>query len=466
MFDIEIILKKNMILKKVYVVDLGYELKLEQRQKLYITNELKQAFNILQLPVVELKEYIENAVVENPLLEFAESQGKEVFEWQKYFEQQRTFKEEVVDREQNEFSFEHFVTQEKTLAEHLLEQLSWYRLNVKKQIIAEALIGNLDSIGYLRVSIEELVPLFNTTLEEVLIVLELIQGFDPPGIAARDLKECLILQVKGNPEYELLTRIIQEHLEDVASNRIVRISEALGQDLKRIQEVVDIIKSLNPKPGASISGNHNTGYIIPDIYLEEINGEYVILVNDILIPRLKINNFYFNLLKEKCQTTDESVQFLEEKLNRAKWLLKNIEQRRMTLYRVTNVIVGYQKQFFKQGIKFLKPLILKDVANELEIHESTVSRAIANKYIQTSKGTFELKWFFSNYSSNEGESQSKEGIKAQIKELIESEDSKAPYSDQQLVKLLLDKGIKLARRTVSKYREELNIGNAQHRKRY
>jgi RNA polymerase sigma-54 factor len=293
-----------------------------------------------------------------------------------------------------------------------------------------------------------------------------VQNLDPTGIGARDLRECLLLQIKRRDKVPPYTwEIICRHLDLVAKGKIPVLGEVLGASWAEIQTAIDYIKNLGPKPGLSLGEGGRPGYIYPDISVVDVAGEWIIMVNDSYSPRLRVTPFYQRLLK--AAETEETKKFLKNKFNSALWLLKAVEQRRTTLHRITEFILEYQQAFFKQGVKHLRPLRLKDVADVLEIHESTVSRAINSKYVQTPRGLYELKYFFSvNLDTDDGDGASSTGVKKTLQELVEGEESNTPLTDQQLSEKLKERGIKISRRTVAKYREELNIPSSTLRKRW
>ncbi|GAW93189.1 RNA polymerase factor sigma-54 [Calderihabitans maritimus] len=460
---------------------MGYGLTLEQTQKLIMTPELRQAIVILQLSTLELAEYLQQAVLENPVLEIKDEmqedeeasdgavEDKFDLDWQEYFEDGSDLGYVPQPREEkDEFSYEHFLTQAPTLHDHLMFQLHLSRVPEKIRRLGEFLIGNIDEEGYLQTSTEEVARHFNTSEAEVEEALKLVQGFDPPGVGARNLIECLLIQLKDLGHYQPeAEKIIKFYLKDLAEGRINKIAQELEVSPRKIQEIADQIKQLDPKPGRKFGSPNDVRYVIPDVVIEKVGGEFVVLVNDTLTPRLGINPVYKNLLQAGASCDDTTRKFLERRLNSAVWIIRSIEQRRLTLYRVVNCIVEFQREFLEKGIKYLKPLNLRQVAEVLGMHESTVSRATANKYVQTPQGVFELKFFFaSGLESMAGNSISAESIKRTIRELIEKEDPRRPLTDQEIAKILAQQGIKIARRTVAKYRDELGILSALKRKRY
>ncbi|SJZ43077.1 RNA polymerase factor sigma-54 [Garciella nitratireducens] len=458
---------------------LYFGLQLEQKQQLIMTPELRQAIEILQLPSFELNQLIEQELQKNPMIDLIEEQftneeldkesqedTKEI-DWEKYFDHNDTYyggQREVNDQEYNQ---ENYVKHSITLKEHLQFQLHISVVKPKYKKIGEYIIECIDNNGYLTVDIEEIAQILNEKLSDVENILYLIQSFDPSGVGARNLRECLSIQLKQmNYWDERMKKIIYNHLEDLANNRFQRISKKLGISCKEIQDIKDFIKTLEPKPGRIFATDQDVRYIIPDAYIKKIGDEYLVIINDSANPRLRINHFYKTLLKQEDKSSLTS-KYLKEKLESAMWLIKSIEQRRSTLYNVVSSILEVQKDFFEQGVTALKPLTLKEIAEKLEIHESTVSRATNGKYVQTPKGLFELKYFFnSGIESKSGDMMASQGIKNMIKEIIEREDSSKPISDQKIADILKDKGIKISRRTVAKYRDEMGILSSSKRKRY
>ncbi|HHY31020.1 MAG TPA: RNA polymerase factor sigma-54, partial [Syntrophaceticus sp.] len=304
---------------------------------------------------------------------------------------------------------------------------------------------------------------------EIERILHVIQSFDPSGVGARDLQECLLIQLdQGGQCTPVLEKIIHCFLDDLANGNLLKIATSMGITVQEVQHQADIIKSLDPIPARNFSRPGENRYITPDVVVEKVNDEYVILVNDIAVPRLMINRNYQLMIKKKTSCDQGTVEFIENKMKSALWLIRSIEQRRLTLYRVVQCIIDYQWDFLEKGIKHLKPLNLKQIADMAELHESTVSRATANKYIQTPQGLFEIKFFFSSGVENvaAGKMVAAESIKQVLKEMITDEDPYDPYSDQQLCELLQAKGINIARRTIAKYRKEISIPPMRQRKRY
>lgn len=459
---------------------LSYNLTLEQSQKLIMTPELRQAIQLLQYNSLELNDYISKEIQENPLLEMeppvieVDTISKEVekdpeIDWKEYLEKYDDISyRPQIDKNREEYNLEAFTSYDLSLREHLISQLTLTRLNKEEYSIGEYIIQSLDDNGYLNIPLEDISSHLKESKEEVEKVLNIIQTFEPLGVGARSLEECLLIQLKNKDikEYGLISRIIEHHLNDLAHNRLSKIAKDENVDLLDVQRACDFIKTLEPKPGRSFQGNYeDVKYVVADASIIVLDGEYVIQINDVTGPRLNINNFYKNLLKEGGDK--ETTEYLSNKLNSAMWIIKSIEQRRQTIYKVIQSILKFQISFFKEGDKSLVPLTLKDVADDIEMHESTISRATNGKYVQTPRGLFELKYFFTTGLSNVvGEDVSSTSIKSTIKDIIGSEDTKKPLSDQKIADLLKSQGNTISRRTVAKYRDELGILSSTMRRRY
>ncbi|NPV42690.1 RNA polymerase sigma-54 factor [Koleobacter methoxysyntrophicus] len=462
---------------------MSYGLSLEQTQKLIMTPELRQAITILQLSSIELAEYIEQEILNNPVLEIKEEESEKDYQekdlkteevekgeidWEEYFQDSsdlgyiRNYNEQ--DRE--EYSYENFVTKAPTLQEHLMFQLHLSLLPKRYEKIGEFLIGSLDKNGYLTCATKDIADILKVDVNEVEEVLGLIQTFDPPGVGARNLQECLLIQVyqKGIKNHNL-ELVITNYLNELAQARYTKIADSLNITLKEVQEIKDIIQSLEPKPGRNFQDS-DIQYVIPDAVIEKVGDEYIVIINDTTAPRLTINNYYKELLSSESKESSIS-KFLTNRLESALWLIKSIEQRRMTLYKVVKSIVDVQREFFDKGVRYLKPLTLKDIADMIGVHESTVSRATNGKYVQTPRGVYELKFFFTSGIDNvSGNTTSSECVKRMLKDIIADEDPYNPYSDQKIADLFKQKGIVVSRRTIAKYRDELNIPPSTKRKRY
>lgn len=461
---------------------LGYDLTIEQSQKLTMTPELIQAIQILQYNSQELEEFVQEEVMENPVLEYGqeidnESNNSTLETKNEEYEIRAKLIEDEYDdisynqwkysKDQDETSFEQFVSKEETLEDFLYSQLSFTDLKGLEKKIGIYLIEAVDENGYITIDLEKLAVAFNTNLDTVINVLKTIQSFDPIGIGARNIEECLIIQLRYNNQLnDLNYKVISQYLPDLGANRLGKVAKEVGVTPDKIQEIVDLIRTLEPKPGRQFSLGDSVKYIIPDIIIEKNDGEYQVITNDVTVPRLMISPYYMSLVKSS-DNDEELSKYLNNKYNSALWLIKSIDQRKQTIHNVACAVLNRQMDFFEKGIKYMKPLTLKEVAEDISVHESTVSRAINGKYMQTPMGVFEIKYFFSGgISDSKGEGISSNSIKTFIQEIIESEDSKKPYSDSEIVTRLLEKGIEISRRTVAKYREDMNILSSSKRKRY
>ena len=461
---------------------LEHSINLEQTQRLVLTPELRQAIAILQLGTAELAQYVENEMSENPLLEQSDEGSAESspvendsrIDWVTYLsesEQPDYHYMDLAPADQGEperASWDNYVSQMPSLGEHLTLQLHLALSDPSPIMIGEFLIGNIDEHGYLQVDLEETCQACKCSLEEARAVLRLIQSFEPPGVGGRNLSECLLIQLEQRCLRDsAMERLINRYLDDLAAGRFSRIAKDLGLTEQEIQSRIETIRSLNPKPGCNFSRPGGIRYIVPDVVVEKVDDEYVVLVNDSMVPRLIVNNTYRDLIKRRDTCDPDTIQFIEAKLKSAVWLIRGIEQRRATLQQVMRLIIQFQQDFFDKGTAYLKALTLRQVADVAGIHESTVSRATANKYVQTPRGLFEIKFFFRRGVENEftGEIVASEVVKRMLKELVAVEGPEHPNSDQELCGLIEAQGIRIARRTVAKYRQEMNILSARQRRR-
>jgi RNA polymerase sigma-54 factor len=476
-------------------LEIRQQLKLSQQ--LVMTPQLQQAIKLLQLSRMELVDVIQQELEENPVLEEGqevveereqvvdapevveypseqiqevkgEGEGLGDIDWQTYLEGYSLGGTTADSYEEDEDrpSYENLLTKKSTLSDHLLWQLNLSRLTDQQRLVATEIIGNIDEDGYLKASLEEIAGAVQADLEQVTAVLALVQDFDPPGVAARSLQECLLKQLQLlDMGSSLAALILREHVADLENRKFGVIAKALEVSVEDILGAAKIISSLDPRPGRPF-GQDEVHYIIPDIFVYKIGDEYVVVLNDEGLPNLRINSFYRNALSGGTQVDAKAGEYIQEKLRGAVWLIKSIHQRQRTIFKVTRSIVKFQRDFFDKGITYLKPLVLRDVAEDIEMHESTISRVTTNKYVQTPQGLFELKYFFnSGISTTEGESVASESVKSKIKEITAGENPKKPYSDQKIVEILRQHGIDIARRTVTKYREMLNIGSSTERRR-
>ncbi|HEX7238930.1 MAG TPA: RNA polymerase factor sigma-54, partial [Longimicrobiaceae bacterium] len=385
-------------------------------------------------------------------------------------------------------------------------QLTLLRLSPRELLLGEEIIGNVTDEGYMACPLDEVATSLNDflkesgadwadtreelrpyALEEAESMLRTIQAFDPPGIGARDLRECILLQLRdsavqeivrrnggGEPDEEevraqlsanLAFRIVEGYFDQLINHRWSEISKELSITPRDVQDAADEVAKLDPKPGLKYS-NHGDNYIVPDLIVEKIDGEYLVFLNDTSLPRLKLSRTYRDIAKDKKKFVGENKEFISNKLNSANWMIQAIEQRRQTMLKVMNFIVDRQRDFFERGVQYLKPLTLREVAEVIDMHESTVSRVTNEKYVQTPRGVFPLKFFFSSgLSTTSGEDVSARGIKAQIEKLVSEEKPAHPLTDQAIVNILKEEGIQIARRTVAKYRDQLGILSARMRKR-
>lgn len=475
---------------------------LKQTQSLMITPQLQQAIKLLTLTHLEMTTLISQEMVENPMLEevdgemevssHSESQedieskeataenfsgpeliegSRDTFDWESYSESFNNTSSTPNMKEnyssEDGPNYENMVSRGQSLQEHLEWQLRMENLTNLEIDFAMEILGNINDEGYLDLSFEEILASFpRMDKDQALGVLGLIQHLDPVGCGAHTLEECLSVQARMMPERSPLAElIIQKHLKDLEKKDYNKIAKDLGVTKEKVKDAELIIMSLNPKPGRLVSSDE-IQYIVPDIFVAEISGEFVVQVNDEGVPRLRVSNLYKSLIRNS-ESDAEAKEFVQDKLRSALWLIKSIENRQKTIYKVAESIVRTQQEFFKKGPAFLKPMILKDIANEIGMHESTVSRVTTNKYMHTPIGTFELKYFFNAGigGKNGGIDIAGETLKLKIKELIANEDPKRPLSDQKISELLSTKDIIVARRTVAKYREMMGVPPSSKRKK-
>ncbi len=468
---------------------LDYNLKLEQTQKLIMTPELKLAITLLQYSAQELQEHIQDALLNNPALEVmdqkesdkneeaenldevpSEKNQEDDFPWEEYFRDMDIDASshstgKAVDKSEYQSIIENCSGTEGSMVEDLLGQLRLLSLSHRHYSIAAFLAGNLDQNGYLQGDIEELASALGVSHKELKEGLNLLQKLEPAGVGCRNLQECLMLQLtRLQSPPPLALDIVNYYLPAAADGRFRYIASRLNCTEEAVHKTVEFIRTLNPKPGSVFGEGEKTRYIIPDVIVEKVEDRYIIMGNDSSIPQLTISPFYQRMLKNNVQD-EQLTTFVKNKIEKAFWLIRSIEQRRETLFKVSQQIVDIQKPFLDHGIKKLKPLTLKDVAVNVGVHESTVSRATANKYIQTTRGLFPLKFFFSSgLTGTGGVDHSSHSIKTYIREMVESESQARPFSDQRLTELLREQDIKISRRTVAKYREELSIPASYKRK--
>jgi RNA polymerase sigma-54 factor len=369
------------------------------------------------------------------------------------------------DDDERRQALENTLTRKTSLEDHLIWQLRLSSLDHDEQRIGATIIYNLNDDGYLETPLAELATQLETSVERVESVLKRVQRFDPPGVAARDLRECLLVQLQNlGMEESLGARIVRQYLDLLEKHRYAEIAKALGVELKMVAEAHRGIASLEPKPGRDYGGADAT-YIVPDVYIQKVGDEFVVTLNESAVPRLRLANYYPKLLNDNAVGTDTK-EYLQERLRSARWLVKSIYQRLQTIFKVANSIVKFQRPFFEHGVGHLKPLVLKDVAEDIGMHESTISRATANKYAHTPQGIFELKFFFtSGVKATDGEDVSAETVKEKIRTLVAGEGQHNPLSDQAIADILHNDQINIARRTVAKYRQALGILPSSRRKK-
>ena len=463
-------------------------------QKLILTPSLQQAIKLLPMSTLELADLLNQEMVENPLLEEVETEELQPAEQQQAekpeAEKPTADKTDTWDDADYEYFFgdylddgyrsrtpaevkelppiENTLSTSGSLSDHLLWQLSMQTEEDVLKEIGRAIIGNLDDDGYLVASVEEIAAMGDWLVTDVERALLHVQTFDPIGVAARDLQECLWLQLRhlgleGTPSEKIVT----EHLRLLQNHQVPEIARKLGMNIEDLKEHIEIIRSLDPKPGSRYNPTQSQ-YVIPDVYIVKVEDQYVAALNEEGLPQLRISPVYRRLLDKSAATGesgDETRAYVKDKFRSALWLIKSVDQRQKTIHKVATSIINFQREFLDHGIEYLRPLVLRDVANDIGMHESTVSRVVNNKYMHTPQGVFEMKYFFhSGISSSYGESVSSVTIKQRIRKIIENEDPRKPLSDSKIVSILQKEGLMLARRTIAKYREELKIPTSNQRK--
>jgi len=476
------------------------------KQELRMNPRLYQAMDLLYMPLLELQQHLKEELLTNPFLEMQEPDEDE--------EQAATDKEKEKEQEQAEqengaevnwediildgFStggsraeyeerdfYEPTPVEARDLSDHLFEQLQMLELTPRQHFLSELFIGNIGEDGYLRATLEEIIDGANDllaeraredgnsgavpeqfTIEEAEVLLKIIQKLDPPGVAARDLRECLILQLEELREQDTLTyKLVVEAFDDLITHRWSELAKRYGLDPRAVQDAADELARLDPKPGIRFLSSGDA-YVVPDLTVEKIDGEYRVFLNDGGVPRLRISKIYQEIAGDKKKFVGQNREFITDKLNSASWLIQAIEQRRQTMLKVMNFIVDRQRDFFEKGVEHLRPLTLREVADVIDMHESTVSRVTSQKYVQTPRGVYPLKFFFSSsLGTTTGEDASSRAVKAQIQKLVDDENTASPLTDSAIVNALKDRGVQIARRTVAKYRDQLGILPARMRKR-
>ncbi len=491
------------------------------RQDLRINPRLYQAMDMLYMPMMDLQQHLKQELLVNPFLELLEPEEEETQDQatQEKAEKEETQKSDETDweeillngfevggmREQYEEKeyIEPVTVETRDLQDHLREQLKLMELNARQLLLAEEFLGNIKDDGYLAASAEEIVGSVNElmrvhvatgtpepeldefgnevepdkaeaaeppaefyTAEEVEEMLQIIQRLDPPGVGARDLRECLLIQMREKAETDSLTyRLVDEAFNDLIAHRWNDLAKRFNIEPQGVQAAADRLAQFDPKPGLKYSGKDD-GYITPDLIVDKIDGRYHVFLNDTGYPRLRLSRSYQELARDKKKMTPENREFIATKMNSANWMIQALEQRRQTMLKVMNFIVDRQRDFFEKGIEHLRPLTLREVAEVINMHESTVSRVTNEKYVQTPRGVLPLKFFFSSaLSTTSGEDASARSIRAKLQKMVGEEKSGTPLTDQQIVQLFQEQGIQIARRTVAKYRDQLGILPARMRKR-
>jgi RNA polymerase sigma-54 factor len=476
------------------------------KQELKINPRLYQAMDLLYMPLLDLQQHLKQELLNNPFLEMVEPEEDEdeneteaevegsAAETEKTQSDEIDWEEILLDgfdaggrkeeHEEREY-YEPVTVDSRDLSDHLRDQIALLDLNPRQLVLAEEFIGNIDDDGYLKASLEEIVIGVNDMVKQAAIdeerdetdlpfysneeaaeMLAMIQNLDPPGVGARDLRECLMLQLKeAGLEHSVPYRLVRDCFDELINHRWSEISKRFGISPSDVQKAADEIQKLDPKPGIKHS-DLSDNYIIPDLIVEKIDQKYHVFLNDANLPRLKLSKTYQEIARDKKKFEGENKEFISNKLNSANWMIQAIEQRRQTMLKVMNYIVDRQRDFFEKGVQYLKPLTLREVAEVINMHESTVSRVTNEKFVQTPRGVLPLKFFFSSgLSTTAGEDVSARGIKAQIQKLVADEDARHPLTDQAIVNILKQNGVQIARRTVAKYRDQLGVLSARMRKR-
>ncbi|MDQ2667695.1 MAG: RNA polymerase factor sigma-54 [Gemmatimonadota bacterium] len=477
------------------------------KQELKINPRLYQAMDLLYMPLLDLQNHLKQELLNNPFLDMiepdeedeedgteqteeenpeteAEKEEKGEIDWEEILLDGFDAGGRREEHEEREY-YEPVTVDTRDLADHLRDQVSLLDLNGRQMYMADEFIGNINEDGYLACGLEKIVEGVNESVQKVVEELEqdiddlrlytmneaeemlsIVQSLDPPGVGARDLRECLMLQLReAGLEHSVPFRLVRDCFDELIAHRWSEISKRFGISPTDVQKAADEIAKLDPKPGLVYS-DASDNYIIPDLIVDKIDGKYFVFLNDANLPRLKLSKAYQEIARDKKKFDGENKEFISNKLNSANWMIQAIEQRRQTMLKVMNYIVERQREFFEKGVQFLKPLTLREVAEVISMHESTVSRVTNEKFVQTPRGVLPLKFFFSSgLSTTAGEDVSARGIKAQIQKLVSEENPKHPLTDQAIVNILKETGVQIARRTVAKYRDQLGVLSARMRKR-
>jgi RNA polymerase sigma-54 factor len=475
-------------------IELKQAMKLSQR--IIMTPQLQQAIKFLQLSRLELSQVVNQEMETNPLLEELPLQAdegagedeapeplnkeeplhevtiketlREDFDWESYIAEYNTaWASSPQDKTDDRQSFENFVSPKTNLFSHLMWQLEVSDLDDMQKEIGRYIVGNIDPDGYLGVSIDNIMKFSNSSREEVAEVLDAVHEFDPVGVGARDNRECLLIQIRFRGLGEsIVEKIVSDYLKQLERKQYHQIAKSLGVSVEEVIAAVSIISSLEPKPGRFYN-DEETIYVIPDVYVYKMgDDEFHIMLNDDGLPKLRISSFYKEVFAKKDKVSQATKDYIKERLKNASWLIKSIHQRQQTIYKVAESLVKFQRGFFESGPSFLRPMILKDVADDIEMHESTVSRVMNNKFMYTPYGVYELKYFLNSgiQSVNGGDKVASLSVKENIKKIVKGEDKARPYSDQEIAAILKRSNIDIARRTVAKYREMLGILPSNRRK--
>ncbi|OLD72984.1 MAG: RNA polymerase sigma-54 factor [Verrucomicrobia bacterium 13_1_20CM_54_28] len=469
----------------------GQSLALQQ----VLSPQLQQSLLVLQTPLLELRNLVQQEMETNPVLEElpdepgpdsqdeGESSGDDNFanefeklasldeEWRDYMAQSASsgadgFRSSGEAKDKRQFFFDSIAVQE-TLQQNLLGQLNQTALNASDRKAAELIVGNIDDKGFLQSAPEEMALNSGIPQEDFEKMLALIQGFHPPGVGARDLRECLLIQLRREgKENSLEYKIVSEHMEDLGRRRFPEIARRMGISVEDVQKAADNIGRLNPRPGQVFAAAPQN-YVLPDVTVEKVDGEYQITLNDEQIPHLRISNLYKDIIASGNTQSGEVKDYIRDKIRSGKFLIRSIHQRQQTIANIAQQIVARQRDFLEHGPSHLKPMTMKEVADAVGVHETTVSRAVSGKYMATPQGIFEMKYFFTpGYQTAGGESLSNTSVKEAILDLVKREDGNQPLSDNEIVEILSERGIPIARRTVAKYRSELNILPSHMRRKY
>lgn len=487
------------------------------KQEMRINPRLYQAMELLYMPLLDLQQHLKTEMAENPFLEMSEADVVQELELKEEAPEEKPDENEIDWEEilldgfdaggrKQEYEHKEYIpptaVETPDLRDELTRQLRMLDMPERELRLGEEIIGNLNDGGLLSCGLDEVVEALNEWLSEVRaialdrareiedeeeraeelaeletlfadytveeaeeILLE-IQRLDPPGVGARSLQESILIQMRQAGEVDTLAfRVVEGHFQDLVNHKWSDIARALDASPREVQEAADTLSRFDPKPGLGISADPEH-YVIPDLVVEKIDGEYMVFVNDTNLPRLRISRAYREVARDRNKFTGENKEFISSKLNSANWMIQAIEQRRQTMLKVMNFIVDRQREFFEKGVQYLRPLTLREVAEHIDMHESTVSRVTNEKFVQTPRGVYSLKFFFSSgLSTDSGEDISARGVKDKIRNLVDDEDEKKPLTDAAIVRLLKDDGVQIARRTVAKYRDQLGILPARMRKR-